>query len=216
MANRDRLVGSDATLYKGSVAAGATSAGAMVAGAFYKIATISGVSVWPSGFVAGDIVVGDAGKTLTASNSAYLITTAEMLDVNEFSIALKAAEIDVTVLSDNASKYRKGKTDISGTIKGINTVSVMKTAGSALNRFMRIVNLSATYSGTLSNVDGSDLIGVFYLQKDAVTTGETEAYMVAQIELFGYNLGAAVANAQSWDSSIRLIGPDPIVYFQAN
>ena len=213
---KDRLVGADATLYKGSVAAVATSAGAMVAGAFYKIATISGTSVFANGYAVGDIMVGDAGKTLSASNSAYLITATEMLDVNEFSIAFKSDEIETTTLSDSVKKFRKGKTDMSGSVKGINTVSIMKTAGSALNRFLRIVNLGATYSGTLSTVDGSDLIGVFYLQKDATTVGETEAYMVAQIELFGYNLGAAVANAQSWDSSIRIIGADPIVYFQAN
>ncbi len=216
MATKDRLVGSDATLYKGSVAAAATTTGAMTAGAFYKIATISGTTVFASGYAVGDIIVGDSAKTLTAANSAYLITASEMLDVNEFSIALKSDEIETTTLSDSVKKFRKGKTDMSGTVKGINTVSVMKTAGSALNRFLRIVNLSATYSGTLSAVDGSDLIGVFYLQKDAVTAGETEAYMVAQIELYGYNLGAAVANAQSWDSGIRIVGGDPIVYFQAN
>jgi len=198
------------------VAAVATTSGAMTAGAFYKIATISGTTVWPTGYAVGDIVVGDTAKTFSSTNSAYPITTSEMLDVNEFSIAFKSDEIETTTLSDSVKKFRKGKTDMSGSVKGINTVSIMKTAGSALNRFLRIVNLSATYSGTLSTVDGSDLIGVFYLQKDAVTTGETEAYMVAQIELFGYNLGAAVANAQSWDSSIRVIGSDPIVYFQAN
>lgn len=198
------------------MAAVATTSGAMTAGAFYKIATISGTTVWPTGYAVGDIVVGDTAKTFSSTNSAYPITTSEMLDVNEFSIAFKSDEIETTTLSDSVKKFRKGKTDMSGSVKGINTVSIMKTAGSALNRFLRIVNLSATYSGTLSTVDGSDLIGVFYLQKDAVTTGETEAYMVAQIELFGYNLGAAVANAQSWDSSIRVIGSDPIVYFQAN
>ena len=188
----------------------------MASGLFYKIATISGTTIWAAGYAVGDIVVGDAAKTLTAQNSAYLITTSEMLDVNEFSIAFKSDEIETTTLSDSVKKFRKGKTDMSGSIKGINTVSIMKTVGSALNRFLRIVNLSATYSGTFSALDGSDLIGVFYLQKDAFTAGETESYMVAQIELFGYNLGAAVANAQSWDSGLRIVGSDPIVYFQAN
>jgi hypothetical protein len=215
MAAKDRLVGSDATLYKGTVAAAATASGAMSAGAFYKVATVTS-GVFYTGIEVGDIVIGDASKTLTAANSAYLITTAEMMDVNEFSIALKSAEIDVTVLADNVTKYRKGKTDMSGTIKGINMVSVMKTAGSVLNRFLRIVNLTTSHVGTLSEVDGSEIIGVFYLQKDATTAGETEAYMVAQIELFGYNLGAAVANAQTFDSGIRIIGNDPIVYFEPN
>lgn len=187
----------------------------MVAGAFYKVATVTS-GVFYSGIEVGDIVIGDASKTLTASNSAYLITATEMMDVNEFSIALKAAEIEVTTLSDSVQKYRKGKTDMSGSIKGINMVSIMKTAGSALNRFLRIVNLTTSHVGTLSEVDGSDLIGIFYLQKDATTTSETEAYMVAQIELFGYNLGAAVANAQTFDSGIRIIGNDPIVYFEPN
>ena len=216
MATKDKLIGSDATLFRSTAIGAALNSGVMLAGSFYRIATISGTAIFPTGYAIGDIVVGDAGKTLNAGNTAQLLTMTEMLDINEFSFSFKAAEIDVTVLSDAASKYRKGKTDISGSIKGINTISVMKTTGSALNRFMRIVNLSATYSGALSAVDGSDLIGVFYLQKDASTTGETAAYMVAQIELYGYNLGAAVANAQSFDSGIRLIGPDPIVYFRPN
>jgi hypothetical protein len=40
--------------------------------------------------------------------------------------------------------------------------------------------------------------------------------MIAQVEFYGYNLGAAIGDAQNWESGIRLIGPDPIVYFKAN
>lgn len=213
MSAKDKLVGADATLFKGTIAS-TVSSGLMTAGAFYKVAAVTS-GVFYAGIEVGDIVIGDAAKTMNATNNAYLITTEEMMDVNEFSIALKSAEIDVTVLSDEVSKYRKGKTDMTGNIKGINTISVMSKEKSALNRFLRIVNLTKDNVGTFSAVDGSALIGVFYLQKDSTTPGETSAFMVAQIELFGYNLGAAVANAQSFDSGLRIIGADPIVYFKS-
>lgn len=199
------------------MAASATTLGTMTAAALYKIATISGTTTFPTGFEIGDVFLGDSAKSFSVGNSAYLITTTEMLDVNEFSIAFKADEIETTTLSDSVKKYRRGKTDMSGSVKGINTVTEMKTAGSVLNRFLRFATATAANVVTsLNAVVESDLYGVFYIQKDASTTGEFESFMVAQIELFGYNLGASVANAQSWDSGVRIIGNDPIVYFVAN
>lgn len=215
---KDALVGADATLFKGSVAQTVVASGTVTtAGAFYKIFNITGNTVFPAGYAVGDIFMGDGAKVLTPANSAYLITATEMADVNEFSIAFKSDEIEVTVLSSGVKKYRKGKTDMSGSVKGINTITSMKATGSVLNRFLRTATTTSGYvTSTLNAVDGSDLFGVFYLQKDASTAGEFQSMMIAQIELYGYNLGAAVANAQSWDSGIRLIGNDPIVYFRPN
>ena len=217
MANADRLVGSDASFFKATVAATATATGTMTAGAFYKIATISGTTVFPSGYTVGDIFIGDAAKTLNAGNSAYLLTSTEMVDANSYSVELSADEIEVTTLSDTAKKYRKGKTDVSGTVEGINFISEMKKSGSLLNRFFRTASATATnVVSALNSVVSSEIYGIFYLQDDGVTSGETQAFMVAQIEFYGYKLGAAIGDAQSWSSGIRLIGNDPIVYFKAN
>lgn len=217
MATLDRLVGSDATIYRGSVAASPTATGSMVAGAIYKIATISGTAVFGTGFEVGDFYLGDAAKTLSAGNSAYLITATEAVDVSDFTLEFSSDEIEVTTLSDDVKKYRKGKTDLSGSMSGINFVSEMKKDNSILNRFLRTVTTTSAYVASAMNlVDTTDLIGVFYLQKDTTTVGETMAVMIAQIETFGYNLGAPIGDAQTWESGLRVIGNDPIVFFRAN
>ena len=217
IAGKDRLVGADATLYKGTIPSAATTSGSMVEGAIYKIATISGTTVFPAGFEVGDYFLGDSTKTLTADNSAYLIAAEEAADATEFSIEFRADEIEVTTLPDDVKKYRRGKTDLSGSISGINFVSEMKKAGSIANRFLRTVTVTSGYgTATMNLVDGDQLVGVFYLQKDSTSVNETTAILVAEIELFGYNLGASVGDAQNWESGLRVIGPDPILFFRAN
>ena len=212
----DRLVGSDASFFKATVAAVATTSGTMAAGSFYKIAAISGTTVFPTGYAVGDIFIGDAAKSLSSTNSAYLLTSTQATDASSFKLDFSADEIDVTVLADGNKKYRKGKNDVSGTVEGINFISEMKVAGSFLNRFLRTASAtSANVVTTLNSVVATDLFGVFYLNDDT-TTGETQTFMVAQIEFFGYSLGAAIGDAQSWSSGVRLIGSDPIVYFKSN
>ena len=85
-------------LYKGVVPSAATTSGSMVEGGIYKIATISGTSVFPEGFEVGDYFLGDATKALSAGNSAYLIAAEEAADVTEFSMEFSADEIEVTTL----------------------------------------------------------------------------------------------------------------------
>ena len=217
IAGKDRLVGADATLYKGTIPSAATTSGSMIEGGIYKIATISGTTVFPAGFEVGDYFLGDSTKALTAENSAYLIAAEEAADVTEFSIEFSADEIEVTTLPDDVKKYRRGKTDLSGSISGINFVSEMKKAGSIANRFLRTVTVTSGYgTATMNLVDGDQLVGVFYLQKDSTSVNETTAILVAEIELFGYNLGASVGDAQNWESGLRVIGPDPILFFRAN
>jgi hypothetical protein len=210
----DRLTGADASFFKATVAAAATTSGTMTAGAYYKIATVSGTTVYPTGYAIGDIFLGDSAKSFSAGNSAYLLTATQAMDVSSFSIDITADEVELTVLADGVKKYRKGKNDLSGTVEGINFISEMKTAGSFLNRFMKTASATSTnVVTTLNGVVASDIYGVFYLQDDT-TTGEIQAFMIAQVEFMGYKLGAAVGDAQSWSSPIRIIGNDPIVYFK--
>jgi len=212
----DRLTGADGSLFKATCAAVATTSGTMTGGAFYKVATISGTAVFPTGFAVGDIFLGDAAKSLTPGNSAYLLTSVAAADVSSFKIEFKADEIDVTVLQDGVKKFRKGKSEVSGTVEGINFISEMSKVGSFLNRFVKTASAtSANVVAALNAQSATDLYGVFYLNDDT-TTGEVQTFMVAQIDLFGYSLGASIGDAQSWSSGLRLNGNDPIIYFKTN
>lgn len=210
----DRLIGADASLYKASFGATLNS-GTMTSGSWYKIATISGTGTFPAGYQAGDLFLGN-GQTLNAGNTAALATFEVISDCNSFDFAFSSDEVEVTTLVDSVKKYRKGKTDLTGTIRGINIISEMKKAGSILNRFLRTVSATAGNVSTLSTVDNSSFYIQAYLQDDTTTAGETHAFLFGQVELFGYNLGAAIGDAQSYESGVRFNGNDPIVYFKAN
>ena len=156
MATKDRLIGADASLYKASF--GSTVAtGTMTSGSWYKIVAISGTGTFPTGYIANDLVLGN-GQTLNAGNTAQLVTFTEIADCNGFEFAFSADEIEVTCLSDTVKKYRRGKTDLTGTVRGINTISEMKKDNSILNRFLRTVSATAANVATLYTVDESDFI----------------------------------------------------------
>jgi hypothetical protein len=172
-------------------------------------------SIFPIGYLVGDLWLGE-GSTFTATDSAKLTTFTEVADVTSFSLEYSADEIEVTVLADEVKKYRRGKTDMSGTVEGINIISEMEKVGSFINRFMRTVNATAGNVSTLNEIDGDPLFCQFYVQKDVTTPTETQAFLFAQVDLYGTSLGASVADAQSWSSNVRIIGNDPILYFKAN
>lgn len=209
---KDRLVGSDATLEKATFGSPLTS-GTATLGAWYKIVLKTGDTVFPAGYVAGDLWQGDGVATFSATNSASLATFTTVMDCSSFSFELAADAIEVTVLADDVKKYRKGKTDMTGTIEGITFVSEIRKAGSILNRFLRVVTGDTAGNDTpvLNQVDGSD----FYIRgllQDDDAIGESLVFVVGQVELYGYNLGAAAGDAQTWSSEARFIGADPIVY----
>jgi len=212
---RDRLVGSDASLYRMSIPGPALATGTMTSGSWYKIVTTSGIATFTTGFLPGDLFLGNGG-TLNAGNTAMLATPVLMADASGFDMAFSKDEIEVTVLADDIKKYRPGKTDLSGTVRGINFISEMNKSGSIMSRFMRSVSATAGNVSTFRAIDGGELYGMFYIQDDTTTSGETQAFLFGQIELYGYNLGAAIGDAQSWESGLRFIGADPMMYFKAN
>lgn len=209
----DRLIGADASLYTASFGTVLTS-GTAVSGQWYKIVSISGTSVFPSGYQVGDLWLGDGTKTFTAQNSAAPATFTLVSDCNGFEINFSADEVDVTTLADSVKKYRKGKADFTGSINGINFISEMRKAGSFVNKFVRTVTASGGTS-TINTVDRNPIYGKFYIQSNT-SAGETEAFLFAQVELYGYKLGAAIGDVQSYSSNIRVIGNDPILYFKDN
>lgn len=208
----NRLVGSDAELEKCTLGTPLVT-GSAVKGSWYKIVAIDGTTVFPAGYEVGDLIQGQASMTFSTTNSASLATFTLVQDCSSFSFEVAADEIEVTVLADDIKKYRSGKKDFSGTIEGITFISVIKTAGSILNRFLRVVtgDTAGNAAAVLNIVDGSDYYIRALLQDDE-TVGETLVFLFGQVELFNYNLGASVGDAQTWSSGVRMIGADPIVY----
>ena len=207
----DRLVGSDALLTTMTFGAALTT-GTATKGKLYQIVAKSGDTVFPAGFEVGDFWIGDGDATFSATNSAKLATSSTIAEVSSFSFDISADEIEVTVLQDDQKKYRVGKKDISGSIEGITFVTSLADGSSLANRFFKINNYDGkTGASTLHTVKTGDLYIKAYLQKDN-SEGETLVYLLAQLQLTSYNLGAAVADAQSFTANARLIGKDMVIF----
>ena len=213
---KNRLVGADAELFKASFGPEIVT-GSSTAGAWYLITKKDGATVFPAGYAVGDLFMGPAvAVTFSATNAAKLATFTSLADITSFQMEFSKDEIEVTTLVDGVKKYRSGKSDLSGTVEGINFISEMRKAGSFANRFLRTVTTTAANVATLSAVDSAPLYCQFFLQKDTTTATETQAFIFAQVELFGWGAGASVGDAQTWSSSLRVVGNDPILYFKAN
>jgi hypothetical protein len=177
----------------------------------YKIVAKSGTTVFPAGYEIGDFWIGDGTATFSSTNSASLVTASTVAEVSSFSFDISADEIEVTVLMDDQKKYRVGKKDVSGSIEGITFVTGLANGTSLANRFFKIVNYDGEGGSTLNEVNTGDLYVKAFLQKDD-SEGEILAYLLAQVQLTSYNLGAAVADAQSFTANIRLIGNDAVIF----
>lgn len=203
----DRLIGADALLTTLSFGTPLVT-GTATKGSLYKIVAKSGNTVFPAGFEVGGFWIGDGTATFSSTNSASLATAATVAEVSSFSFDISADEIEVTVLNDDQKKYRIGKKDVSGSIEGITFVTSLANGTSLANRFFPITNYNGTTgASTRHEVETSDLFIKAYLQKDD-SEGETLVYALAQIQITSYNLGAAVADAQSFTANVRLIGKD--------
>ena len=207
----ERLVGSDALLTTLSFGAELDS-GTATKGELYQIVAKAGNTVFPEGFEVGQFWIGDGAATFSETNSAKLATAATVAEVSSFSFDISADEIEVTVLMDDQKKYRIGKKDVSGSIEGITFVSSLGDGTSLANRFFPIINYDGdTGASTRHDVETSDLFIKAYLQKDD-SEGETLVYALAQIQITSYNLGASVADAQSFTANVRLIGKDMEIF----
>lgn len=206
----ERLVGSDALLTTCSFGTPVTT-GKSTKGTLYKIVAKSGNTVFPDGYEVGDFWIGDGTATFSETNSASVATASTVAEVSSFSFDISADEIEVTVLADDQKKYRTGKKDVSGSIEGITFVTSLANGTSLANRFFKIVNYDGAGSSTLNPVNTDDLYIKAYLQKDD-SEGETLVYMLAQVQLTSYNLGASVADAQSFTANVRLIGNDAVIF----
>ena len=206
----ERLIGADAELHRYAWGTPLIT-GTAAAGAEYKIVALSGTTVFPAGYSVGDVWIGDGTATFSATNSASLGTPTVVAECSSFSFDLNSDEVEVTVLKDSVKKYRKAKTDMSGSVEGITFISSLADGSSLANRFLRIINTSGTNVSTINEIDNGEFYIKAYLQKDDAA-GETVVYLAGQVEFTSYNLGAAVADAQSFTANVRFSGNDPMLY----
>jgi len=159
----------------------------------------------------GDLFPADGTEVPAAGDKAKLATATPFLDASSWASTFTAKEVDVTLLKHKVMKYRKGKADAEGTLKGIFTIGVTGVAGGLLNQFLKIVHKAAGGALTVSAVN-SHPIYIRGVIRDTKVSGETYAFMFAQIELFGVNLGAESGNKQEYSSKFRFTGNDPVYY----
>lgn len=211
-----RLIGEDASLYRFTLGTLVEGDGTttLTAGKIYKIATLATTSIFPTDFKVGDYFFATTAIVPAVGDNYYPVTETLVADCNSWAMTLSSDEIEVTVLADNAKKYRKGKTDISGTVTGINTTDQLSKEGSVNNRFIKVVSGKMGTAIANENVFGIDKTDFFikaFLNEDDVP-GNVQVFILAQIELLGYSWGAQLGNAQEWSSDIRLTGADPVMF----
>ena len=157
----------------------------------------------------GDLFPADGTEIPETGDKAKLVTATPFLDATSWTASFSAKEVETTRLVNTVQTYRKGKADAEGQIKGIFTLGVTGEAGGLLNQFVKIVKKEAA-TVTVSEISSAPIYirGVI---RNTDKTGETLAFLFAQIELYGVNLGAESGNKQEYTSKFRFVA-DPVYY----
>jgi hypothetical protein len=159
----------------------------------------------------GDVFPADGDEVPAVGDKCKLATGTEMMDASSWEANFTAKEVDTTLLKHKVMKYRKGKADAEGTLKGVFTIGVTGEAGGLLNQFLKVVKKAASGAVTVSAVNSRPL-WIRGVVRDTSTTGQVYSFMFAQIELFGIKLGAESGNKQEYSSKFRFTGNDPVYY----
>lgn len=219
-----RLIGDDATLE--TVAFGTEkegdadktfdelAGGEIASGAgegFWLITAKAATASIFGALVVGDLFPAEGDEVPIVGDKAKFLTCTAFADCSGWSGNFSAKEVQTSVLSDKAEKYRKGKADFDGEMKGVFTLGQTDASGGLLNQFLRIVHKSSTGTITVSEINSAPVF-IRGVVRNAQLSGETFAFMFAQIELFGIKLGADMGNKQEYSSKFRLTGVDPCFY----
>ena len=168
-------------------------------------------SVIPQGMNVGDLYPALGSEVLADGDSLTKLELTHRADCTGWQLQITQSEIDVTRLKDKFKKYRLGKKDGSGTVNSIMTLGVTDEVDGAIGKTMKLFRRDASGTVTVVENDNSPLYFLGYLRKTDVP-GETQAFIFGQVYLYNITLGGSTGNAQSYDSSMRLTGMDPIFY----
>jgi hypothetical protein len=157
----------------------------------------------------GDLFPADGTEIPAVGDKAKLVTATPFLDATSWSASFSAKEVETTRLINTVNTYRKGKADAEGQVKGIFTLGVTGETGGLLNQFVKVIKKSGT-TVTVSEISSAPIYirGVI---RNTNKSGEVLAFLFAQIELYGVNLGAESGNKQEFTSKFRFVS-DPVYY----
>ena len=207
------LVGDDGTIFTGDamdpeVAGDGTAA--LGTPGIYIITALGVNSYFPDGLKIGEAFPSDGSDVLKTGDKARRLKLEEAADVTGWKLDVSRDQVDVTRLKDTFKKFRPGKRDATGTMNMIFTLGVTNREGGLVDQMMKTVRKSGD-TVTVKDVAGFPLYFAGYVRKTNVP-GETEAFVFGQIHLYGISFGGSSGQAQSFDSSFRLTGIDPIFY----
>lgn len=229
MTEEKPLVGDDGAFYTGKLAAteyvgdGTKTLHALVGGGektsggdgMYVItAKAESNSFFPAKAKVGELYPALGTEVLATGDKVKKLNLTHVADCTGWQIDITQSEIDVTRLVDKFKKYRLGKKDASGTVNSIMTLGVSDEAdgmiAKTIKTFRRKIEDSSS-TVTITDVANEPVYFLGYVNKTDVP-GETEAFIFGQVYLFNVKLGGSTGNAQSFDSSMRLTGQDPVFY----
>lgn len=200
-----RLIGDDADLYKATLGTEMIT-GTLSAGE-YLITAVAGTGSVFGGLGVGMVHLSRSGNEELAAGDACrpLENTKQVAAVTSWSIELTADEIEVTTLGDSIKKYRMGKSDASGTMRGQFETDAVKAGDGIQNRFFDVVIRKADGTTEVVPKDEGTLFIKGYLQK-ADTPEADKIFTYAEVETGAMKLGADLGAAQEFDGSFRLAG----------
>lgn len=171
-------------------------------------------SAIPKGLKVGELYPTLGTEVLAVGDEVQKLNLTEVADCTGWNMSVTQSEIDVTRLKDKFKKYRLGKKDASGTCNSIMTLGVSDEPEGMIGRSMKLFRrefVNGQPKITVSEEANKSLYFIGWLRMTE-TPGETQAFVFGQIYLYNVNLGGSTGNAQSYDSSMRLTGIDPIFY----
>ena len=229
MSEEKPLVGDDGAFYTGKLGSteyegdgtktlhvlvegsGATSGGE---GMFVITAKAASGSGFPGKAKVGELYPALGTEVLAAGDKVKKLDLTHVADCTGWQIDITQSEIDVTRLVDKFKKYRLGKKDASGTVNSIMTLGVSDEADGMIAKTIKTFRRKISGNNatvTITDVANDPVYFLGYVNKTDVP-GETEAFIFCQVYLFNVKLGGSTGNAQSFDSSMRLTGQDPVFY----
>ena len=197
---RDRLIGDYGKLATGTLGVEETTT--FADGTYYIISGVDASSALNGTPEVGYLYRG-GGETLVGDDAGYPLTFTDKCDLQNWSLEFAKGEVDVTTLCDDQKVYKASKTDVTGSLEGVNTIGVTDADGGFQNNFIDIVKQSSsTY--VINKIDDG-LIYAFLYTQESTASGETESLYVAPIEITGFSQGASVGDeAQTFSTPFRL------------
>lgn len=168
-------------------------------------------SALPNGIKVGELYPALGTEVLSSGDKLVRLDLTHVADCTGWELQISQSEIDVTRLCDRFKKYRLGKKDATGTVNSIMTLGVSDGENGIIARTIKLFRRSAQGSVTISDIDNTPLYFLGYVRKTDVS-GETQAFVFGQVYLYNMKLGGSTGSAQSYDSSMRLTGQDPVFY----